>query len=690
MLDKLAFRNMKRSARDYGVYSLTIVMITALMYAFNSLIFQNSLSRYVEEASVIGVMIGLSTVFIVLIVAWLINYIVRFMLEKRSREFGIYLLLGMKKKTIAHLYMKENLLLGGSAFLVGILVGVFLQQILCAVMFSIIHMQYRPILGLNWKTILMTALCFGGCYLLALLRSNRQFKKMNIYALIHAGRKNEEIREKNEEKKKVLFPLAILFLCGFWVWFGKVSSALESILFVIGLVLTIYLFYTGLSSWIVCYIRKRGNGIYKGQNLFLLRQFSSKVRVMRFTMGTLTALFTVALLGASTALMFSDYQSKILKDKFPFDVQVHSRMTDDDFTQELTAIEKNRIDKSYSYNIYTNGKQEVNAWMLTHTTEGEDSKAGKKGPFLTTEVKKELEGDGAYYSRDTYMELSTYNRLRAMLGYKRVRLKDGEYRIHTKARLKKVTKDLPKELQLTDPQTGKALTCAGIGTEPFSQDGHNGADYVIVVPDEMAAHMTPYYRELAVITKEEGPAGLTDKLEELGRDNADPGNPYGKENEIRPGSDQIVSYTADVLVKKEVVPQLKFVMASVIIPLFYIGLVFVCVAVTVLSVQHLSDADKYRFRYDVLFKMGLKKSRIQKLIFWQLLVYYLAPAVLAVIISGKMVLYMSAGFIRMTGLEADTFRFLLQSVALFMGIYTVYFVVTSVSFQRSVFGETQK
>lgn len=40
----------------------------------------------------------------------------------------------------------------------------------------------------------------------------------------------------------------------------------------------------------------------------------------------------------------------------------------------------------------------------------------------------------------------------------------------------------------------------------------------------------------------------------------------------------------------------KYLLASVIIPLFYIGMVFLCVAVTVLSVQQLSDSAKYRFR----------------------------------------------------------------------------------------------
>ena len=45
---KLSFRNMKRSMKDYLVYMLTMILVTALMYAFNSLIFQNELENYFE------------------------------------------------------------------------------------------------------------------------------------------------------------------------------------------------------------------------------------------------------------------------------------------------------------------------------------------------------------------------------------------------------------------------------------------------------------------------------------------------------------------------------------------------------------------------------------------------------------------------------------------------------------------
>ena len=81
MLNKLAFRNAKRSMRDYAVYLITMTAVAAMMFAFNSLIFSEDIRNMCSEAMVLGIMLGFVTFFIVLIVAWLINYMAGFMLR---------------------------------------------------------------------------------------------------------------------------------------------------------------------------------------------------------------------------------------------------------------------------------------------------------------------------------------------------------------------------------------------------------------------------------------------------------------------------------------------------------------------------------------------------------------------------------------------------------------------------------
>lgn len=687
MLGKLAFRNMKRSAGDYLVYTLTMTVVTALMYAFNSLIFQNVMETS-EMAIMMKAMLGMATVFIVLIVAWLINYMVHFMLEKRSAEFGIYMLLGMKKKTISRLYMRENILLGTLSFIVGIPLGILFQQVLLAVMSAMVYMEYKIQISFNIWTILMTVLCYGGCYLLALISCRRKFRRMNISSLMNAKRKNEEIKEKHESVKRILFPLSVLFILAFWALFGSLSSVGEILFFLIGLVLTIYLFFTGISAWIICYVRKHGNGIYKGQNLFLLRQFASKVRTMQFTMGTLTSLFTLALMGASVALMFSSYETTVLKGKFPFDIQIYSSDPQADFKEEKKIIEQNTdLQSFYSYHIYTDETDQANRWMLTNNqTAWGGMYVNKDGSPKEKEICEMLEEDGTYYRYDTYMGISDYNHLREILGYEGVELGCREYLIHMKPRLGNELKDMAQGITVTDADGKDTLVCKGIYTEYFSQDGHNGADYVIVVPDEVLGRMKPYYSELTAEIKGQAPEDLQLKLDSIERKTESEVEFLGHfiDKGLCFGSDNIVTYAAVNLVSDNLIPEVKYMLASVIIPFFYIGLVFVCVAVTVLSVQQLSDSAKHKERYEVLKKLGVGSRKIRGLVAKQLVAYYLCPALLAMVISGKMILFASGKFVLLTGVPVSAGIFFAESAALFLGIYVVYFIVTYVGFIRNI------
>ncbi len=686
---KLAYRNMKRSARDYLVYLLTMTVINALMYAFNSLIFQNGLRGYFEVEGIMEVMIGLATVFIVLIVAWLIHYMVGFMLEKRSDEFGIYLLLGMEKKDVSSLYLKENLMLGGISFLLGSLLGILFQQVVEAVMFAMVRMEYRLHISFHGRTALMTLACFAGCYLLALFRCRWKFRKMNIKGLMDAKRQNEEIKEGREGARRILLPVSVVFILVFWAWFERLQSVLGVSVFLVGLVVTIYLFYWGISAWLICYVRGRGALVYQGQNLFLLRQFAAKVRTMQFTMGTLTSFFTLALIGASFALMFSDYENTVLEGKFPFDVQVYSKDVSDNFKEELEMLERHtEVSSHYVYRIYTDKGRQANTWLLANLEAWGTMYQDSAGRPDKGKIEKMLLEGGVYYPYDTYMGISDYNCLREMLGYPKVSLEGTEYLVQVKPRLLGELQEIGKDLEIKNASGDGFLSCKGVYGEYFSQDGHNGADYVIVVPDGVLGRMEPFYSELVAALEGTAPLGLGDRLAAAGGDRL-PEFKWDSENGFCCGSDNIISAVLEHEVRDNMIPEIKYMLASVIIPLSYIGIVYVCVAVTVLSVQQLSDSAKYKLRYGLLAKLGLEQAQIQRLVRRQLAAYYLCPALLAIVISGKMILFVSRQFVIATGVPTMPGGFFLRSILLFFGIYLVYFVVTYVGFLRNVQQEGQ-
>lgn len=698
MMYKLALRNVKRSARDYLVYFFTMAVVTALMFSFHTLLFSKDVQEMFQVAGIMAVMIGIATFFIVVIIAWLIRYMVRFILEKRGREFGIYLLVGFQKKEIARLYIRENLLLGFGAFAVGIVLGMLFQQILLAIFYTMVQMDYRLHLEWNRNCVLMTAGCYLGCYFLALFSCKRRFKKMNIHDLMDSQKKNEEIKESHEKGKRLLLPLSLLFLGAFGVFLFCFKNWDTGVLtlFLVGLVLTIYLFYTGVSAWIFCYLKNRGDGVYRRDRLFLLRQFSSKVRTMSFTMGTLTALFTLALLGSSVALMFNHFQNQILVDKYPFDVQIYDSSVEEDFHQEMELLEREtKVEEFYRYYIYENGTNQVNGWLYTHLKLFGSQYRKSDGTPDWEKIRKNEEM--IYCDFDTYMGLSDYNHLRQMLGLSEITLKEDEYGIHIKKRVFQETGDFSGELVVEG--NGRTLSFAGYHTEGFSQDGQNGGDYVVIVPDSVIAGMRPYYGELVADVTGDVPSDLQRKLDALEKDE-EKINSQGhvmteasadyedwEDEEIGnscSGSDTIVVYAAKNLVRDNVIPEIKYMLSSIVFPLFYVGLVFLCVALTVLSVQQLSDSAKYRFRYQVLSQIGYSRREISGIILKQLLWYYMCPLLLAMAISGLIAVYAGGKFNFYTGTQTPGFMYFLLSVFLFVGIYLVYFAVTYIGFKRNV------
>lgn len=370
--------------------------------------------------------------------------------------------------------------------------------------------------------------------------------------------------------------------------------------------------------------------------------------------------------------------------KFPFDVQVNSQNPEYDFAKELDIVgEEAGVKDSCVYRIYENHTNAMNTWLYTHLRYFGDEYRREDG---TPDEKKIRKGsdDDAYCRYDTYMGLSDYNHLRKMLGYSTETLGKNEYILQMKQRVYKETGDFTDDVKLQD--RGETLTCRKICTESFSQDGHNGGDYIIVVPDERIQQMTPYYSELAVSVKKKVPDNLQNKLDDLSDKHDYAGHTYMEEDDdnVCYGTDTIVTYAAVNLVRENASAEVRYMMSCITFPCMYIGLVFLCIALTVLSVQQLSDSAKYRFRYQVLSKIGLGRREIQQTVFRQLSGYYLCPAILSAVISGIIAVYMGAGFNFYTGVSTPVLQYFAISFALFFGVYVVYFGATYVGFIRNI------
>ena len=132
MFAKLAIKNIKRSIKDYAIYFFTLVLGVAIFYIFNSIGSQTIMldvnDRVRDMLELINVIMGAVSVLVSFILGALIIYASRFLIKRRSKEFGIYLTLGMSKRKISLILLLETFFIGLLSLGVGLLIGILVSQ----------------------------------------------------------------------------------------------------------------------------------------------------------------------------------------------------------------------------------------------------------------------------------------------------------------------------------------------------------------------------------------------------------------------------------------------------------------------------------------------------------------------------------------------------------------------------------
>ena len=693
MLGKLSFRNAKRQAKDYCIYFITVIISVALMFSFNSIATSNDISELSSYMASFSKAISGISILIVLVMAWLINYCMRFMLEKRSKEFGTYQILGIEKKSISNIFTLENIMIGGIAFIIGIALGTFIYQILTSIIMNLFNQPYQIEISFSIKAVGMTAIYFFGIFALVLLNCRRKIKKTKVYDLLYANKKNENNMIKNAKGNVILFTLSIALLVGAILInnneFANASNMVGRNIFIaiIMLIVGIYLFYISISSFIVKRYLNNKSRKYKKDNMFLYRNLTSKINTMSLSLGTIALMFTIILIGGNVALLMNNMINNEIEMGYPYEIMIST--ADGDFSKYKEYIEKNtKVKDMYEYRLYN-----IKGIGL--------STAFEKTPFKGA-IDKEI---------DSVLSLTTYNKLREILGYEKVDLQDDEIMINclktAKGGLEKYTKENDKTKIV-----GKDVKIKEIRSENIAQVGFNGSYYAIIVPDSLIPLIEKEDQRLrdkndnnsTIVTEQEDG---TDKIYYLDfaynfvatTENMTDEKFYKElsnyiikqEREIAGevnGEEQnynIEISLANVQTKGERMSQTKSFYTIMSFLAFYVALIFVMATATLLAIQQLSDSEKYKYRYELLRKLGVDELQINRTIFKQLLFYFAIPMVLPVIISIPVILGVGQIFTVAVTME-EIFKNIWIMLGMFILVYGIYFIATDVQFDRNING----
>ena len=302
MFSKLALENVTRSLRDYSVYFLTLTFGVCIFYVFNSMDAQyvmESLKGGNNIARAIIQLIDVISVFVSVVLAFLILYANSFMVRRRKKELGTYLLLGMGTGAISGLLFLETLLIGLLSLGVGLALGVFLSQfisVFTASLFAIsipeFHFVFSP------RALGKTVLYFGVIFLVVMCFNSLSVSRCKLLDLLQAGKRNQELKVKNLGVSAVLFVVgAVLLGIAYAMLLCRGILRVDTLFFVmlaLGTAGTL-LFFLSLSGFLLRVCQANKKLYYKGLNMFILRQFNSRINSTYVSMTVICLMLLLAI-----------------------------------------------------------------------------------------------------------------------------------------------------------------------------------------------------------------------------------------------------------------------------------------------------------------------------------------------------------------------------------------------------------
>ena len=638
MYAKLFRNNIKKALRDYVIYFFTLVISSTLFFAFLSLtsryndilggdgnyslaLFQNTI-RYA--------VLAISVIFVALI-----RYINNYMLKQRSREFSVYMILGMEQSTVAKHFFGETFVFGMAAVAAGCFVGTILSGIVTTFVMRTITAAASFRLGFYSDTILVTLLFFAATFLLVGAWNVRRIYKIKLIDLLNEKKINEG---QGKKKRYYIISFVIAVLC-----FGMVGVVLyqftnmngiyagsipEEIsnryqaLAIAAAIIGIFALYHAV-AYILTAIRRRKKWKNHNINSVLLGNLFQKVTSTAKILSISTLAITIALVAFVILPMLAEITTGYLDYRMPYDVMIYNTYM---YIDEIDDIPQ--IDFSF-----------VNEILQEHDiTVSEDVSQCSyfvwERDFNTVDTRE--------YWRDLprlAMRISDYNDMRRMAGMEPVPLAENEFFMHLdyEMDMESVADSIgsgKRSIRLDDG-TILALADTTICNDPLGTYLFHHGDSILVFPDSVCDNLrlarTCYYAN----TETTVPYNLCDTVRDEIAASFKNRYPYLFEQyETKYQSDRhYTSFIDPIRFRTQENNDTALTATSVRLLGIYSGIIFFIICMTVLALHLTTDSIDQHTQYRILYQMGTDRDDIVKMVSKQSLCYFFTPCLVAFIIA---------------------------------------------------------
>jgi putative ABC transport system permease protein len=665
MLFKLSLKNISKSIKDYAIYFFTLILGVAIFYVFNAIDDQSVMMKVSSTTAEIiklmtNVLSGVS-VFVSIILAFLIVYASRFLIKRRNKEFGVYLTLGMSKKKISLILFIETLIIGIVSLVVGLGIGFLLSQlmsILVANMFEADLTRFQFVFSTN--ACIKTLIYFSIMYFVVMIFNTINISKCKLIDLMHYNKKSEKIKLKNPLFCTIVFIISCIAL-GFAYY--QVTGGIEKMtnansIFVpigVGAVSTFFVFWS-LSGLLLKIFISMKNTYYKGLNSFTLRQFSSKINTMTFSLTIICLMLFITICVLSSAMSMKNSLNKNVVEFSPRDIEISKPANVDleinDFTDKQIENYKLSFEEIFTKNGFDFKKFKnivyfslyADDYVTLKSTLGTYYKTTKKNyPFLR------------YDDSIVLMKNSDYNNLANNFNLEKINLNSDQYAvvgnykemIDIKNEALKRNTEIIVNQRIYLPKYKKAIN--GF-YEMGSQKSEIG---FIVLPDDALNENQKISNKMVADYN---------------------GNQDDIEKDVTSFLNNTSKYIITFNTKKDIRDASVGLGAIVTFLGLYLGIIFLISCAAILALKELSESSDNVEKFVVLRKIGVDEQELNKALFKQIGIFFMFPLILAIIHSIFGVMFCNK-ILKTMGVSFNLKSVIITSLFIIF-IYGGYFFIT--------------
>lgn len=625
MYSKIAAKNIRKSFKDFTIYFLTLTFAVCIFYCFNSLDSQMALSNMKGiQVSYVGVMNQLMagvSVFVSVILAGLIIFATNFLIKRRKKEFGLYMMLGMSKWKISFILFIETLIVGIVSLVIGLVVGLLLSQglsILTANMFLVDLDKFR--FTISNDAIIKTISYFGIIYLIVMIFNLIVISKYKLIDLINSSKKSEKIKVRNKVVSLIILVLSIIVLivayrCAI-INDLDFTKPLFFIAILLGIIGTLGFFF-GLSSSILAFLKNKESVYFNKLNVFTIKQITSKFNTNFISMTVICLMLFVTIGILTSGLSIKKSFETTLEKCTPYDFS--AVLYKDNETSNIPIVDALKklninLDDSTDY-------EKINLYSIDYSRRNMLSKyIGKETQFINVNDE---------FLKTDAMSISDYNKAMKLAGNKEKYLAEDEVYISADYdAIMSLVEDFVKDNNsITIDNKIYKIKDNKILKEAYQTTPMSNNMITLVLPDSFFDGMIPD-REL--INYNYVGSNSESKREEIN-------NIIDKVIEDEMNGEELQGELAELHLSgmsREIAFTFSIGMSTIILFIsIYIGIVFLLSSAAVLAIQQLSQCNESIDRYEALKKIGASKKQINRSILLEVLTFFTLPLSLAIVHS---------------------------------------------------------